>query len=135
MARNRESMQKLTELRERLAADINRHRQAIEALENQLKGVEQAIKAIGGEAHGSSRRTNVKRTVLGIIHDAGTLGVNAVEVVNSAAAKGISLDRASVSSLLSRLKREKTLTFNGERYVEAPPPEPEVRLIRLGGGK
>jgi hypothetical protein len=44
-----------------------------------------------------------------VIHEAGKGGVTAVEVVDRAAAKGRTLDRASVSSLLSRLKREGTL--------------------------
>jgi hypothetical protein len=137
MARNRENMQKLTELRDRLAADIGRHQAAIEALRNQLLGIEQAIKTLGGDAvgAGSSRRTNVKRTVMEIIHDAGTMGVTAVEVVGRAQVLGRSLDRASVSSLLSRLKREGTLTFNGERYFEAPPRQaPDIFKVVKNAG-
>ena len=135
MRRNREHMQKLTELRDRLKADIDRHEAAIEALRNQLIGIDQAIKTLGGEAvgAGSSRRTNVKKTVMQIIHDVGRGGVTAVEVVARAQAVGRSLDRASVSSLLSRLKREGTLVFNGERYSEAPPPPAEVKMFKLGG--
>jgi hypothetical protein len=134
MRRNRENMQRLTELRDRLKADIDRHEAAIEALRNQLIGIDQAIKTLGGEAvgTGSSRRTNVKKTVMQIIHDVGRQGVTAVEVVARAQAIGKTLDRASVSSLLSRLKREGTLVFNGERYSEAAAPPPEVRLIKLG---
>src|ERR1700689_2984793 len=103
-------MQKLMELRDRLAGDIGRHQQAIEALKNQLLGIEQAVKTLGGKGGGEScRRTDVKCTVMDVIHDAAKAGVTAVEVVDRAAAKGKCLDRASVFSLLSRLKREGTL--------------------------
>jgi hypothetical protein len=132
MRRNRENMQKLTELRDRLTADIGRHQASIEALRNQLLGIDQAIKTLGGDAvgGGSSRRTNVKRTVMEIVHDAGTMGVTAVEVVGRAQVLGRTLDKASVSSLLSRLKREGTLTFNGERYYEFV--EPPFKIVKNG---
>jgi CRP-like cAMP-binding protein len=137
MTRNREHMHKLTELRDRLMGEIGRHQQAIEALKHQLSGVDQSMKALGGDAGaGPSRRTNVKRTVMEVIHDASRVGVTAVEVVDRAAAKGRSLDRASVSSLLSRLKRDGTLTFNGERYFEVPPSTPEtpLKIVKSGNG-
>lgn len=133
MAKSRESMQKLMELRERLVGEISRHQQAIEALKNQLIGVDQAIKTVGPDL-GAAPRRNVKKTVMEVIHEAGKAGVTAAETVDRAAAKGRTLDRASVSSLLSRFKREGALTFDGERYFEASaqPAEVPLKIVKTG---
>ena len=135
MTRNREHMQKLTGLRDRLMGEIGRHQQAIEALKQQLSGVDQSIKALGGDVGaGPSRRTNVKGTVMEIIGEAASLGVTAFEVVDRGAAKGRDLDRPSVSSLLSRLKREGTLVLMEGRYYVAPPRETFPKIVKTGNG-
>ncbi len=134
MRRNREQMDKLKELRDQITGEIGRHEQTIEALRHKLSGIELAMKTLGPEIGEGSRRTNVKRTVMEIVHDAGTMGVTAIEVVSRATVLGRSLDRASVSSLLSRLKREGTLTFDGDRYHEVrQAPEPPLKVVRNGG--
>jgi hypothetical protein len=132
MAKPRADMQRLEELRERLLADIATQERALYALQNKLAGVDAAIAAMKGTAlpvdHAPSRQRNVTRTVMEVIEETGTKGVTAAEVVERAAAKGKILYRASVSSLLSRNKREGLLTFDGERYHTAPKQEPQPTL-------
>jgi hypothetical protein len=131
-------MQKLIELRDRLQATMAQHQKALEALHNQIVGVEASIRTLSadGAAMGQKSR-NVKRTVLDLVNEAGKSGITAIEVVARAALRGRTLERASVSSLLSRLKREKTLTFDGERYFPATltaPPDPVLKVVKVANG-
>ena len=63
-----------------------------------------------------------------LISQAGDLGVIADEIVSNAVTMGRQLERGSVSSLLSKLKADGVLRFDGERYYPvrsgAPSPEP-----------
>lgn len=62
-------------------------------------------------------RANVKRTVLSMLADAGSNGINAAIAVERAHQDmGIDLDRGSVSSLLSRLKNDGTVVYDGTVY-------------------
>jgi hypothetical protein len=135
MAKPRADMQRLEELRERLLAEIATQERMLYALQNKLAGIDAAIAAMKGTAlpsdHTPQRQRNVTRTVMEIIEEAGTKGVTAPEVVERAAAKGKTLDRASVSSLLSRNKREGLLTFDGERYhvASSQGPQPNLKVV------
>lgn len=116
-----------------------RLKREIEALQNQLLGVQQAIKALGGEttpddvAPGAAvppRRkppSPIKDAVLGLLADHKEAGLTVGEVIEMSEARGRSLDRASVSSLLSRLKRENVLTSDqsGKYRIIPPAPAPE----------
>jgi hypothetical protein len=121
------NMQKLCDLREGVLVELRQREREIEALRNKLKGVDAAIAAVGGQpqAAATRRNRNVKQTVMELIVDAGQKGITAIEVVERAAIAGRQLDRPSVSSLLSRLKREGVLSFNGERYFPASSREVE----------
>jgi hypothetical protein len=117
MAKRTANMKRLLEERDRLAAEI-------EALKHRLAGLNHAIELLSGEpiphaSAGDRRRGNVKSTVLGLMQEFSTNGLSASETVEIAARRGIQLDRASVSSLLSRLKREGTLTYDGAKYRPA----------------
>lgn len=59
---------------------------------------------------------SVKNTVLDLLEDAGRRGVNAATAVDLAKAKGITLERGSVSSLLSRLKTDGIVNHDGNVY-------------------
>lgn len=48
--------------------------------------------------------------------DVGTRGLNAQTAVDLANQRGVTLDRASVSSLLSRLKKDDVVVFDNEVY-------------------
>ena len=130
MARTRAEVQKLRELREGFHEELILREREVEALRNKIKGLDAGIATLEGVdiATDPRRRTrrNVKKSVMEIIADSAKAGVTAIEVVERAAAKGKQLDRGSVSSLLSRFKREGVLIFNGERYYPAAPPVLEV---------
>lgn len=119
MAGKKAEMQKLQEERERLARQI-------EALQNELRGLDRAIALLRGETPADSksdkiRPRNVKDTVLGLISAAGSKGLTVNQVLEAAVAKNIHLERGTVSSLLSRLKRENTLDMREGSYFIRPP--------------
>lgn len=62
------------------------------------------------------RRGNLKETVLSLAQEVADNGMSADECVSLAEGKGINLVRGSVSSLLSRLKADGVLFFDGQRY-------------------
>lgn len=138
MARTTAQMQRLIELRERLVATIASHQRAIEAFQNQLIGVEQAMKALNAVAGTAPPpRRNVKKSVLEIVHEAGRVGVTASEVIDRAAAKGRILNPNSVASLLSRFKQDGVLRFDGERYYTTTPQTPQeapFKIVKASNG-
>jgi hypothetical protein len=115
-----DQMKQLREERERLRAKM-------EALGNQILGIDRAIAILEGteyrepEERQRERARNVKDTVLGLLADASEGGLSVNQVLDKARAKGIELDRGSVSSLLSRLKREQTLDMKDGQYFVRPP--------------
>lgn len=131
-------MERLLEMKERLAASIGQHQRAIEAIQNQIIGIDHAIRAMNlAPGAPPPPRRNVKRTVLEVVQEAGKAGVTTTEVVERAAAKGRQLNANSVASLLSRFKTEGTFRFDGERYyLAAPvaPPEPTLTVVKAANG-
>ena len=113
-------MKRLQEERERLLAQM-------EALRNQIVGIDRAIAVMEGtefsplKERQRARSHNVKDTVLGLVSAAGSAGLSVNQVLDGAKVKGIVLDRGTVSSLLSRLKRENTLDMKDGRYFIRPP--------------
>jgi hypothetical protein len=90
-----------------------------EAIENQIAGLELAISLMDEGSAGNQKlgkRVATKGVVLDLLRDVGTRGLNAVTAVELANRRGITLDRASVSSLLSRLKKDDIVTFDNEVY-------------------
>jgi hypothetical protein len=119
MARRMEQMKRLREERERLLAQI-------EALRNQVIGIDRAIAVLDGtefkapEERQRDRTRNVKDTVLGLLADAAPNGLSVNQVLEGARNKSIELDRGTVSSLLSRLKRENVLDMKDGQYFVRP---------------
>lgn len=66
-------------------------------------------------------RANVKQIVLELLELSGDLGLNAAIAVEMAKERGQDIERASVSSILSRLKGDRVATYDGERYRLAKP--------------
>jgi hypothetical protein len=132
----KDKMKNLLDLRDQLAAKIAETERGLDALKNKLLGIDAAISTLRGSALGSEPprpRRNVKRTVMEAVQDAGKAGVTVSDVIERAAAKGRTLERGSVSSLLSRFKREGVLTFDGERYHPVQPvasePTPTLKIV------
>lgn len=97
----------------------------IDALQNQLIGVRRAMKLVSGEVilenmpASEPRRKSpspIKDAVIGLISEFRDSGLSVNEVMELSAKRGTPLDRASVSSLLSRLKRELVLTSSDGKY-------------------
>jgi len=108
-------MERLKEQRNQLIAEM-------EALKNKIAGLEMAMSLlnddaipVGGEQQ-RSRRTNVKETILDLLEESGTTGLNAATAVEIARRRGVELDRGSVSSLLSRFKRDDLVVYENDRY-------------------
>lgn len=106
-----------------MKARLLRERDALirqkEALENQVAGLELAISLMEDGTNTiqkAGKRVATKGVVLDLLKDVGTRGLNAQTVVDLANKRGYTLDRASVSSLLSRLKKDDIVVFDNEVY-------------------
>jgi hypothetical protein len=124
---------KVAEMRTRIVAEIQDLEQKLQEAKVKLALCDELLGEDGGDPSGSRGR-NTKKTVMTIVTEADRAGVTPTEVVEKAAAKGKSLNAGSVASLLSKLKADKTLVFNGMRYYVAgrEPPEdvPALRAVK-----
>ena len=118
----------------RLIAERDRLRAQIEALQNQLKGLELAIGLMNGEEAAvatptavRSRARNVKETVLTLVENAGEEGITVNGVLDAAKNNGIHLERGTVSSLLSRMRRENVLDMSDGKYFVPGPKPPQLQ--------
>jgi len=84
----------------------------------QLKSIIAELRGLPTEQTKKSRspRSSVKNEVLTLLAQVKHDGLNAALAVEMAQAKGVELDRGSVSSLLSRLKEQGTLDYDGRVY-------------------
>lgn len=127
MARRVEQMKRLQDERDRLVTQMEALRSQMEALRNQVIGIDRAIAVLDGtefkapDDHRRERTRNVKDTVLGLLASAGQPGLSVNQVLDGARNKGVRLDRGTVSSLLSRLKRENILDMKDGQYFVRPP--------------
>lgn len=123
MSGKAEKMKDFKAKREKLIAEIT-------ALQNQLKAWDEAILMMEGTAPTATpapeikqRGKNVKDTVISLVQNAGEGGLNVSALMEKAKDNGIHLDRGSVSSLLSRMKREKVFAMVDGRYFVPKPSE------------
>jgi hypothetical protein len=109
---------------------------------DKLKAQEALIRDMMREASGEPKvklrapRSNVKQTILDLLEQAGDEGLNAASAVEKAAKAGVALERGSVSSLLSRLKNEGVVTYDGSVYrlKSKAGTAPNVHPLRTSGG-
>lgn len=128
-AKMKADLQKLLERRSQLVTQIKE-------FNDRLAELNLAISLLTGESEAPSteptrRRRHVKTTVMELVTAAGQTGVTAAEIVEDARSRGRELDRPSVSSLLSKLKADGVLRFDGERYFQASLPNPEPPLLKV----
>lgn len=125
----RADVQKLIEQRDRLLVEI-------EALKNKVAGIELAISLIEGESPQSApeqgRRQNVKTILIDLLKETGTTGLNAQSAVEIAIRRGVTLDRGSVSSTLSRMKAEGIVNHDGQRYRLPEFSRPPMTVVQGG---
>ncbi len=109
------NVQRLVEQRDKLLAEI-------EALKNKVAGLEMAIGLLGNEEDSQGQplsavaKLNLKATILDLLKEAGTTGLIASTAVEIAARRGITLNRGSVASNLSRMVKDKAVAYDGTRY-------------------
>ena len=109
-------MEKLNQERERL-------RRQIEALQGELRGIERAIALVSNNAADQQaapiergRSKNVKETVLTLVQEAQQTGLTVSELIDMAVKRGNHLERGTVSSLLSKFKRDGIFDMTDGRY-------------------
>lgn len=117
MRRDNAMLQTLIERRDRLEAEIA----AMKIRVSEINAIIDDFEKRSGATPAPSSRPKVKSTVLEIVLASNGHGVTASEVVDTAKERGQELDRGSVSSLLSRFKREGTFKLVGDRYFPADP--------------
>ena len=109
----------------------------IDKLEAQKALLLDMIREARGEPKVKPRapRANVKQAVLDLLTQVAEDGLNAAIAVELADAKGLRLDRGSVSSILSRLKNEQVVVYEGERYrlPQFSAPGANIHPLRTSG--
>lgn len=114
--------------RDMIDAELSRIRAEIERLKAQEEILLGLRAKINGEASPVARKRspNIKPLVLDIMHQVGFTGATSAEVDEIVRCKVPTVAKDTVGSVLSRLKSDGALTFDGERYYErqfAPKPE------------
>lgn len=105
---------------------IQEKREQLKILQAELSALENFKRRLSGQpdvventdkAKVSRRVSNLKGIILNLLKEVGKRGLNATSAVDMARKNGISLERASVSSLLSRLKGDGIVLHVGDVYV------------------
>jgi len=120
-------MKAYTELRAEYLKKIDEKTRELENLKSELAGVERLYRVSEGiqetidlpSPEPNKAQRKVKEYVLGAVVKRGDRGVNVAEVIRQGREDGRELNQSSVSSLLSRLKREGTLKLHNDRYYPA----------------
>jgi hypothetical protein len=127
-------------LQDRLTAilrDLDMAMREVEKIKAQEELIRDMIREAKGEPKITPRapRANVKQTVLGLLEQSGKDGINATMAVELAGRQGISLERGTVSSLLSRLKNEGVVAYDNSVYrlTSATTDPQKVTPIRAAG--
>jgi hypothetical protein len=125
-------MKKVAEMRSQIATEIQDLERRLGEARVKLSLLDDILGEDGGDPSG--RRRNTKKTVLTMVTEADRGGVTVTEVVEKAAAQGKKLNANTVASLLSKLKADKTLVFDGLRYYaagrEPPDAPPQLRAVK-----
>jgi len=122
-----------------LHAKLDTIQRQIEVLRGQEKMVIDMIRDLSTEpsqpatAKVRATRSNVKSAVLDLLERVGQNGLNAAIAVEMASQDNVNLDRGSVSSLLSRLKNDKVVSYDGSLYRLTPKDVPNVHPLRTPG--
>ncbi|MEE8628830.1 MULTISPECIES: hypothetical protein [Methylobacterium] len=91
-------------------------------LDNEIQTIERMIRKAKGEPDpqqvdtGGKRRQNVKGIVIGLLQERPDLGITPGIAVDMAQSRGITLEKTTVSSLLSRLKNDGVVNHDGSVY-------------------
>jgi hypothetical protein len=107
----------------RLVEERDRLFEQMEALKHKISGLELAITLLekdddAGQKQLSetSGRGKAKETIIALLKEAGTTGLNAKTAVEFAAARNIQLARGTAAATLSRLKNAEAVVYDGDKY-------------------
>ena len=107
-------------MKQRLLAERDRLLKQRDALDNQIAGLERGIALMDQDekeiALVPQGRGRVKTLIIDLLREVGTTGLTATYAVELAKNRNIELSKESISSLLSRLKKDEVVTFDGDRY-------------------
>lgn len=95
---------------------LDRVRREIEKLKAQESLLLEMLDESPAPKQTRAAKGSVKTTVLDLLEEVGRSGLNAATAVDLAKTKGVELERGSVSSLLSRLKTDEIVTYDGSAY-------------------
>lgn len=111
-------MQSLQDRLDSIRRDLDQALREVEKIKAQESLILDMMREARGEPKVKPRapRSNVKQTVIELLEAAGADGTNASMAVEQAAKVGISVERGTVSSLLSRLKSEGVVWYDGNVY-------------------
>lgn len=110
---------KAEEMKQRLLQEREALLRQRDALDNEIKGIERAIQLVSVDHVDpvlGGKKPQTKVVVLELLEDVGTTGLDASMVVRMAHEKGLTVEKNSVSSLLSRLKKDEIVHYDGSRY-------------------
>lgn len=123
----------MDDILESLIKERDELKEKFEPMRQRLTRLETAINALQGKPVGGSdeqprRRRNVRPTVLEIIQRSGENGVTVADILEEAANMGADLEKSSVSTLVSGMKRAGQIVASDDgKYMIAPEgtePEP-----------
>jgi len=136
MARMREEIKRLMEERARLDAQIQDLEHKLHGLKGERAGFDRALKMLGGQESAADqpirkeRARGVKETVLAAVQNAGSAGLTVSQLLERTEREGVHLERGTVSSLLSRFKREQILDMEDGKYFVPSREKSEEELRR-----
>jgi hypothetical protein len=119
-----------------IQVELDRVRSEIQRLRAQEEILEGLLRKMTGEVEPQQatrkRASSVKPQVLDIMREVGARGATSVEVDNIVRTKNPTVAKDTVASVLSRLKGDGALVFDGERYFDkqfAPKGPFELRAV------
>ena len=117
MSGKRDLLKTLLERRDRLRLEFQTLQTRLDEVEGLLRTLATDSAGPPTVVHKRVRRGDMKDLVLAMVEEAGESGLSSQACVTWAKERrGVELQPASVSSLLSRLKADGILFFDGERY-------------------
>jgi hypothetical protein len=136
---NAHHLEKLTAARAALDEEIAALREHLRELTAKRQAFDEALAIVSDTSapeHAPERRARgaVKDTALRLLQAHVEHGLTALELVEVAAREGITLDRASISSLLSKLKAQGTLVLDVSTSKYRPAPPEPAKAPSVGSG-
>lgn len=110
---------KANEMKQRLLQEREALLKQRDAIDNEIKGIERAIQLVAadeGKLPLGAKKPQTKAVVLDLLEEVGTTGLDASAAVRIADEKGLTIEKNSVSSLLSRLKKDGVIEYDGQKY-------------------